>query len=111
MIKWQYAIDKKINTTPIVTHDINMWYNPEIKKKMLKVSQKAREIMSFLTKSKCSYFLSSFVTIKIYTLQFLGHLKFNVQRIITTIFKLHDIGHFLRFGQLEKLIYTAGMDR
>ena len=66
--------------------------------------------MSFLTKGKCNYFLSSFVTIKIYTLQFLGHLKIKVYRVIT-IFKLYDIGHFLRFGQLEKLIYIDGKDR
>ena len=39
------------------------------------------------------------------------HLKINVQRVITTIFKLNDNGHFLRFGQLKKLIYIAGMDR
>ena len=39
------------------------------------------------------------------------HLKINVQRVITTIFKLNDNGHFLPFGQLKKLIYIAGMDR
>ena len=91
-----------------------MWYNREIKKKNVKslTNEKAREIISFfLTKGKCNYFLPSFVTIKIYALQFLGQLKINVQRVITTIFKLHDIGHFLRFGQLEKLIYIAGIDR
>ena len=69
---------------------------------MLKVSQmKAREIVSFLTKGKCNYFLSSLVTIKMHTLQFLGHLKINVQRVITTIFKLHDIEHFLRFREIN----------